>query len=292
MEQLSVTITSMQVSGHSSRPFQAHWRHFGLGPLELNFLQASPQMVCHTPALINNPKKTDYDLVYMDKSFMKLKHCGRSEHIPQGSFVLLDNREPYELLFTEDNNCLTVHLDSQWLRRWLPHPEMLVAAPNTGKQGWGRPLTTLLQTISKEGFSDVILPREVIADQLGAMLALMAGGTQPASRYQSTLFSRLKRIIHERFDDIDLGPETAAETIGISKRHLHNICAQANTTFGSILIDIRLCRASDMLKDGRFKGYRISDISWACGFADPSHFARRFRERFGASPLEYRKLKN
>jgi AraC-like DNA-binding protein len=32
------------------------------------------------------------------------------------------------------------------------------------------------------------------------------------------------------------------------------------------------------------KGQPLSDIAYACGFRDYTHFARRFRQRFGTTP--------
>jgi hypothetical protein len=43
-----------------------------------------------------------------------------------------------------------------------------------------------------------------------------------------------------------------------------------------------------MLQNPQFKAYGIGDIAWACGFADPSHFARRFRQCYGINPIRYR----
>jgi transcriptional regulator GlxA family with amidase domain len=51
---------------------------------------------------------------------------------------------------------------------------------------------------------------------------------------------------------------------------------------------MRLERAAEMLRDRRFNGYRAGDIAWTCGFANASHFARRFRAKYGVSPVNYR----
>ena len=134
-----------------------------------------------------------------------------------------------------------------------------------------------------------MLFRSVIADQLGAFLALMIGGQgQGVSRHQGEMLVRLKRCMQERLDDPDLNPTAVADAIGISKRHLHGVFAQAGLTFGALLIDMRLERASRMLRDRRFSGYRAGDVAWSCGFANASHFARRFRAKYGATPLNYR----
>lgn len=80
-----------------------------------------------------------------------------------------------------------------------------------------------------------------------------------------------------------------AEAVGISKRHLHALFANAGTTFGATLLDIRLRRAKEILSDPRFRLYQIGEIAWQCGLADASHFARLFKRRFGVTPLNFRR---
>jgi len=54
------------------------------------------------------------------------------------------------------------------------------------------------------------------------------------------------------------------------------------------LYDCRLRRAQRLLCDKRFDGLGIAEIAWNCGFSEPSHFTRRFRDRFGSTPSAYR----
>jgi AraC family transcriptional activator of tynA and feaB len=42
------------------------------------------------------------------------------------------------------------------------------------------------------------------------------------------------------------------------------------------------------LADQRWRGHSISDIAFGWGFNSAPHFSRSFRERYGASPREYR----
>jgi AraC-like DNA-binding protein len=43
-----------------------------------------------------------------------------------------------------------------------------------------------------------------------------------------------------------------------------------------------------MLSDPRLTNRRIGDIAGACGFSDPSHFGRRFRQFYGVTPSDIR----
>ena len=49
---------------------------------------------------------------------------------------------------------------------------------------------------------------------------------------------------------------------------------------------IRIHRAMDILKDPRCT---IAEVGKLCGFPNPSHFARVFRQKTGLSPTEYRR---
>lgn len=290
-ELLSLNIVEMHVESPLRSGFRASWERIGMGPIDFNFLDASPQHVIRTKAMAQRQRSACYDLLYFQRSRADLSHCGATLHIPEGSFVLLDNLEPYDLLFAQDNTCLAIHFDDRWLRKWVAYPRALAARPILGEQAWAAPLAAMLRTISAGGLHGAVLPRSVIADQFGALLALMANEDAPqASRHQTELLIRFKRALRERFDDSTLDPAGFARQMGVSKRHLHGIFAQAGTTFGAELLEIRLRRAAELLNDRRFVSHRVQDIAWACGFADPSHFARRFREKFGAGPLRYRDL--
>jgi AraC family transcriptional activator of tynA and feaB len=65
--------------------------------------------------------------------------------------------------------------------------------------------------------------------------------------------------------------------------------AQGGTSFGATLIEARLKRANALLRDRRFARISIADIAWRSGFSNTSHFARRFRRRFGIAPGEMRR---
>jgi AraC-like DNA-binding protein len=287
-DQLAIYLTEVHIESRACGMHRGRIRHFELGPIQLNFLTATSQHVSHSAAMVNRGSN-DYLLLFFEREAAQLRHYGVDTSVPEGCFVLLDNQQPYELLRENGGASWAMRLEDTWLRHWVPHPTAAVAKPIVAEDGWGSTLIAMLRTIDRHGLADAILPRSVIADQLGAFLALMIGAQgQGVSRHQSEVLVRLKRCMQERLDDPDLDPTVVANAIGISKRHLHGLFAQAGLTFGALLIDMRLERASRMLRDRRFSGYRTGDIAWSCGFANASHFARRFRAKYGATPLNYR----
>jgi AraC-like DNA-binding protein len=282
-------LTELHIESRAVRAHHGQIRHFELGPVQLNFLSATSQRVLHSAAMVNR-SSNDYLLLLFEKEVAQLRHYGHEMNIPAGWFVLLDNQQPFELLREKGGVSMAIRLEDAWLRQWLPHPNAAVAMSIVAEGGWGSPLAAMLRTIARFGLADAILPRSVIADQLGASLAMMFGRQgQGFSRHHGEVFVRLKRFMQERLGDPNLDPVTIANAVGISKRHLHGLFAQAGLTFGALLIDMRLERAATMLRDHRFRGYRASDVAWTCGFSNASHFARRFRAKYGAPPANYRK---
>jgi AraC-like DNA-binding protein len=104
------------------------------------------------------------------------------------------------------------------------------------------------------------------------------------------LFHRIRRTLFERLSDPSLGPQSVADAHGISKRYLHLLFAGAGTSFGAALMELRLEQAKRLLDDRRLARIGIAELAWRCGFREPSHFARRFRARYGGAPGAYRKI--
>lgn len=291
IEAISNEITGLDIHAREPDDYSAQWLRLGIGKVDFNVFTASPQRVVHSFEKINSRHVPSYELLYLRRGGMELRHSNFAVNAPEGSFLLVDNDVPWELTFPEGCVCYATHLQDDWFRSWVPHPKPLAATPLAAEGNWGAPLASLLCTIHQRRLDDVGLPRHVIADQIGAFIALLAGSdSENTGLHQESLFARAKVVLQDRFQEHDLSPQDIAKDMGISKRHLHGIFARSGTTFGRSLLETRLSRAKDLLADKRYASYRISDIAWVCGFSDPGHFTRRFRERFGIPPSQSRSL--
>ena len=85
-----------------------------------------------------------------------------------------------------------------------------------------------------------------------------------------------------------LGQDAIARKIGLSRRQLERLFQRhLNRTPNHHYLDIRLSRARHLLEQ---TGRSVIDVAVACGFVSASHFTRRFRERFGTTPRDLRRL--
>lgn len=57
-------------------------------------------------------------------------------------------------------------------------------------------------------------------------------------------------------------------------------------TFNELLVQLRMEKACELLKQPGFKIYEIAD---QVGYRYLPYFSRQFKEKFGMTPLEYRK---
>ncbi|ARQ00494.1 helix-turn-helix domain-containing protein [Pseudorhodoplanes sinuspersici] len=270
--------------------FSAQLTKFQFGPIDLNFVDTDPQEVWRTRTAIARSRQNFFYLLYMREGRMSVSQCGREAVITPGHCLLVNSLEPYRFSLPVRNDCLSVQIPQQWLRTWMPHPEDSTVTPLATHSPWGATLASALGNLRRDNLDHITLPFGIVADQIGALIALAHGESiEPLPRHNASLLRRLVRSIEERSCDPNTDPAMVASEHGISKRYLHLVLSQGGTSFGAALIEARLKRAKTLLDDARFARLPITDIAWRCGFSNPSHFARRFRQRFGTAPADYRK---
>ncbi len=123
-----------------------------------------------------------------------------------------------------------------------------------------------------------------VYDLLGAIFA--PSEPMPASLHTERLFRRICNIIRERYADPDFGPCEVAVDAGISMRYLQKLFTARNLTCSEFIHSVRLDHAARLLRRRSLLNtfQPVSEIAYASGFRDYTHFARKFRRRFGRSP--------
>ena len=77
-----------------------------------------------------------------------------------------------------------------------------------------------------------------------------------------------------------------ARVVGTSSRHLNRLfLAELGATPTAFRETLRLARAHELIIGTELS---ITDIAFRCGFADAAHFTRRFKRRYGSTPLQAR----
>jgi AraC family transcriptional activator of tynA and feaB len=123
-----------------------------------------------------------------------------------------------------------------------------------------------------------------IYDLIGALFA----PSEPAlvSLHSEKMFRRVCAVIRDGFVDPDFGPCDVAADLGISLRYVQKLFTERGAVCSEFIYAQRLDHAAQLLCRREFlrTGQPLSEIAYACGFRDYTHFSRRFRQRFGHSP--------
>jgi len=118
------------------------------------------------------------------------------------------------------------------------------------------------------------------------------GETAPGTAIRTANEMRWQQVLgyleEHLYDADDLSAFACAQAIGISERYLHRLCAQRGLRFSRTVLDKRLDTAQAMLQCEAYRKQSIASIAYQCGFKDPAHFSRLFRQRYGMSPSSCR----
>lgn len=99
------------------------------------------------------------------------------------------------------------------------------------------------------------------------------------------LYEKVIRIINENIADPDLNVEFLANGVGMSRVHMHRKLKElTNQSARDFIRTIRLKQAADLLSGQKLT---VSEVVYALGFTNLSHFSNSFREFYGMSPRDY-----
>ncbi len=266
--------------------FRGRLDQFELGPATLYLVEADTQTVRRTRARIAHSRYAGHFLLQLRAGQMRLQQYGRESCIEARGCVLIDCSAPYRLECLPTTRSVALRFPDAWLRNWIPAPERLAGRPLLDSSGWGAALSAALATF--DGEQELALPPDTVAEQIAALLALAAGPDMHPRTASEQLLNRVRRTIRDRCHEAGLSPSMVADDVGVSKRYLHLLCANAGTTFRSELMRMRLDAAHRLLSDRRYDLMAVGEITARCGFVEPSHFARRFRKAFGLGPSDFR----
>lgn len=95
------------------------------------------------------------------------------------------------------------------------------------------------------------------------------------------------RHLESNYQNPKLSNAELAEKCNISEVYFRKIFAETyKTTPKQFIVDIRMNKAKQLLSDGYLK---VGAVAEQCGFSNPYHFCRLFKEKTGLTPTEYMK---
>ena len=215
---------------------------------------------------------------------------GRDATLRPGDFVLYDSTRPYRLTFDDNFSQTVLQIPRAALLRRLGASESFTATRIDGTMGLGGVISPMLRTLPLHLAAIPAVARERIADNALDMVAtalLSSGGERAWPLATRMTLTRVKLWIETHLVE-ELSAECIALACKLSVRHLNRLFEREGTALMQHVWARRLACCHRDLTDPAMRHRSISDIAFAAGFNDLSHFSRSYRARYGLSPRETR----
>jgi AraC-like DNA-binding protein len=126
------------------------------------------------------------------------------------------------------------------------------------------------------------------------LLAKTLGATRDAAALaegrgiRAARLTTIKDDIARHLTDARLSVHAVAARHKVSPRYVQRLFDERGSTFTEYVMAQRLERAHRLLSDPKLCDRTLTAIAFSAGFNDLSHFQRRFRRHYGATPSELR----
>ncbi len=290
-EILAEAIDPMRVANRNVGAFHADISAIEMGPITVVHGIGTTHRCVRNDRDIARTHGQSFHLIVNTSSPWALTHRG-SLSLRAGDAVLIDSEYEHDFRFAHFDN-VHLKLSERWLRQWVAAPDILVGRGIPFDSPWGRALTSFVTQLTPEFVARTPLPAEVIADGVGALLALTAdeiGGSADQDRRRATAMrDRIRECIVQRCTEFALSAGDVAASLGISVRTLHRVLGGCGETFSATLMNARVALATRMLQSRLHDRVTLAEVGRRAGFCDASHFTRVMRSRSGLKPSQIRR---
>lgn len=272
--------------------FPAFVGHRTAGPLGLFHICAPAQHVRHPGVPGPSPSRDVVFLNLMVRGAGTVEQDGRTAEQRPGQMFLLDGSRPFHKHFTADFEQLCFTLPRGLLIPRLADPATVTARRVSGDHGVGTIVAAMLRALAVDMAGLDTRTAGTVGSSLVDLLALAFGTPVAGTRVRREQLRQAALDVVERdLGHPDLCPTHVARQINVSVRSLHQLFADHGVSFGRWVLRQRLERCRRDLEDPAWDAVSITALATRWGFADPSHFGRAFRVRYGVTPSEYRRAR-
>jgi AraC-like DNA-binding protein len=221
---------------------------------------------------------------------------GRECRVDAGAAVLLSCSDVGGLDRPCPTRYLTLVMPRRRLNAMAVNPEDALARPISADTEALRLLVDYVGTTLRKHQLTSPRLRQLFTTHVQDLVALAVGATRDATEIAYSRGMRAVRLraaktfIAQNIERQDLSASRVAAHFGITPRYLHMLFETDGLSFTKFVVEQRLARVHQMLLDTRMAERTISAIAFAAGFNDLSHFNRAFRQHFGKTPTDARRV--
>ena len=282
---------------HDSKPDNAATFYARLSSAESNVIallrvEAAPMIVSRGDYLVSRSDHDDLLLCIQNEGEVRFQ--GISDlNLGAGHATILDPRQTYVGKFEDDASMLVARISRRDLeRRMGPTSSLVLQNIDTTNPDF-QYATTLLRAVfdgptASDSGCEVL--RDTILDLLASAFSEQLKGRSKLSITKERMLTSIRQVVRSHISDPSFSVEQAAALAGISLRYANALLHDQNSSVGRLILSMRLQKCAQALADPAQSERSIQEIAFAWGFTDQSYFGRKFKNAFGMSPTEYRRL--
>ena len=210
-----------------------------------------------------------------------------------GDMVLLDPRLPFSARFSSGSRFLIAMVPRKELEARIGNAGNMVSRALSPLKGVNALTSSFLEMLPSQAGSLDLAAEHVIRNQFLELATLSlsqdSGDRPQASSAKALALFRIRAAIERNLTDPSLNGEHVASVVGISVRYANKLLAERDGSLRRLIQELRLERCRKALEDPLQAHRSVSEIAYAWGFSDMSHFGRSFRKFYGMLPSDYRR---
>lgn len=275
-------------------PFSASAEGCGVGGLTITKMSLGNLSLETTPQTIRHQKnRSDHIFVSLIlDGAVKVDQNGRSTIDRSGDFGVRDQTTPWRIAYDGQTDIVAIELPRKRLEGILGPARHFSGVTVDGDL----PSATLARSFLCElmRLGERLAPEAaermatIGTDLIVAGIAERMALDTPKPLKDSVTVPQAKAYIDAHLSDPELNSIQIAAALRVSVRYLQERFRERECDVASCIWDRRLETAAQRLSDPACLHQPLGLLAYGCGFTNQAHFSRRFRDRYGMSPREYR----
>ena len=213
-----------------------------------------------------------------------------------GDYCVCDTGRPYKLVLSQPTSVLTLRIPRERVARYAALPANVplvhLRAANVACGITSRFLRDLWRSAehlsgcdTSRRYAEVAL--QLIASSLSDASAISVDDASVRARHRVAIC----QYIESRLGNVDLGPRSVATSLRMSTSYVHRVFTQESESLTRYIWRRRVEECASAFGDPSMQAHSVTSIAFRFGFNSLPHLSRLFREHYGMSPREYRRMR-
>ncbi|MFI5436459.1 helix-turn-helix domain-containing protein [Rhodococcus baikonurensis] len=290
---LSGTFFPLQVGTQVDHDFRCGVDTHHIGELQLSVVHARPETVVRTGKQARSDESEHYCIAFQRVGIATFTQDGRTTVLRPGQFTVYDSTREFAFSFDSPHTTAVSMFARSALDLDASQIARVTATAVSSNEGLGKLVSSLLLNLvdSPDEFSDVVSRKvsSTLLDLVETLYRETLLDSSDSESAQRSFLIRVKTFIEDNLRECHLSVSDIAEAHFVSVRYMHKAFENEKLGVAQYVRHRRLERIRQQLVDPLMARRPVGEIAAMHGVINEAHFSRIFREKYGASPSEYRR---